>query len=507
MKQAVAVLVPYIEEEKRLSGDASSSQGHIVLATVKGDVHDIGKNIVGVVLRCNNFEVTDLGVMVPGETIIDKAQEIGADIVGLSGLITPSLEEMRLVAAEMQRQGLQQPLMIGGATTSPMHTALKIDPEYGNGVFWVKDASRAVGVARQLIEPASRSALQDKTAADFAALRERRSGGSKRQPPVPLAEARSNRLAVEWRADDLHAPEQPGLHVLDDYPLEQLVPLIDWTPFFQTWELAGRYPDILEDDVVGETARSLYRDARDMLDTLIREKWLSARAVFALWPAAADGDDVLVYRDENRDEVRERLCFLRQQRAKAAGRANRCLADYVAPADIGLADHVGLFAVTAGLGIERKLEEFAAQHDDYHDILLKALADRLAEAFAEHLHQRVRREFWGYASDETLENDELIREKYRGIRPAPGYPACPDHSEKEKIFRLLDAPGNTGMELTSHYSMLPAASVCGYYFAHPAAEYFVLGPVLDDQVEDYAVRKECTPREVRLLLPANLAES
>jgi 5-methyltetrahydrofolate--homocysteine methyltransferase len=507
MKQAVAVLVPYIEEEKRLSGDTSSSQGHILMATVKGDVHDIGKNIVGVVLRCNNFEVTDLGVMVPGEKIIDKAREIGADIVGLSGLITPSLEEMRLVAAEMQRQGLEQPLMIGGATTSPVHTALKIDPEYANGVFWVKDASRAVGVARQLIDPDNRRALQAKTAEEFATLRERRSRGSRRQPPVPLAAARANRLATDWQADALHAPAQPGLHVLEDYPLERLVPYIDWTPFFQTWELAGRYPDILEDDVVGETARSLYRDARAMLDTLIREKWLAARAVFALWPAAAEGDDVLVYRDDERREVRERLCFLRQQRAKAAGRASRCLADYVAPAETGLADHVGLFAVTAGLGIEHKLAEFEAQHDDYHSILLKALADRLAEAFAEHLHQRVRREFWGYDADEALDNDALIREEYRGIRPAPGYPACPDHSEKEKIFRLLDAPGNAGMELTSHYSMLPAASVCGYYFAHPAAEYFVLGPVLEDQVEDYAARKGVEPAAVRLLLPANLGDA
>jgi len=507
MKQAVAVLVPYIEEEKRASGDASSSQGHILMATVKGDVHDIGKNIVGVVLRCNNFEVTDLGVMVPGETILDKAREIGADIIGLSGLITPSLEEMRLVAAEMQRQGLELPLMIGGATTSPVHTALKIEPEYANGVFWVKDASRAVGVARQLIDPDNRRALQAKTAAEYAALRERRERGSKRTPPVPLDAARANRLAVDWAADSLPAPAQPGLHVLEDYPLERLVPCIDWTPFFQTWELAGRFPDILEDEVVGETASSLYRDARAMLDTLVREKWLQARAVFALWPAASDGDDVLVYGDGERGEVRERLCFLRQQRAKAPGRPNRCLADYVAPAESGVTDHVGLFAVTAGLGIERKLAEFEKAHDDYHAILLKALADRLAEAFAEHLHARVRREFWGYAADEALDNDALIREQYRGIRPAPGYPACPDHSEKEKIFRLLDAPGNAGMELTSHYSMLPAASVCGYYFAHPEAAYFVLGPVLPDQVEDYAARKGCTPQDVRLLLPANIGDA
>ena len=506
MKQAVAVLIPHIEEEKRLSGDMAKSQGHIVMATVKGDVHDIGKNIVGVVLRCNNFEVTDLGVMVPGETVISTALKEKADIIGLSGLITPSLDEMRLVAAEMKRQGLEQPLMIGGATTSPIHTALRIEPEYDNGVFWVKDASRAVGVARKLIGKESRVALQAKTADEYRVMRERRAKGSNRKPPVPIETARKNHLQIEWQSADITPPAEPGLHVLDDYPLEKLVEFIDWTPFFQTWELAGRFPGILQDPVVGETASSLYADAREMLDRIVREKWLTARAVFGLFPAASSGDDIILYEDETRENVLEKLLFLRQQRAKAEGRANRCLADYIAPADSGLKDYAGLFAVTTGLGIEKKLEEFEAANDDYQSILLKALADRLAEAFAEHLHQRVRREFWAYAADETLANDELIREGYRGIRPAPGYPACPEHSEKEKLFRLLDAPGNAGMELTSGFAMYPAASVSGYYFAHPQAEYFVLGPVLADQVEDYCVRKGCSMDEMRRLLPANFQE-
>jgi 5-methyltetrahydrofolate--homocysteine methyltransferase len=504
MKQAVAVLVPHIEEEKRRSGETARSRGHIVLATVKGDVHDIGKNIVGVVLRCNNFEVTDLGVMVPGEQIITAAREAGADIIGLSGLITPSLEEMRLVAAEMKSQGLDQPLMIGGATTSPMHTALRIEPEYDQGVVWVKDASRAVGVARQLIDPAQRETLRERTAKEYLALRQRRAGGSKRQPPVPIEQARANRLALDWASANPEPPAQPGLHVLQDYPIEELIEYIDWTPFFQTWELAGRFPDILQDTLVGETATSLFDDAQRMLDDIVREKWLQARAVFGLFPAASSGDDILMYADESRQTVLTTLNFLRQQRPKAEGRANRCLADCVAPADSGVPDHVGLFAVTAGLGIQHKLDEFEARHDDYRAILLKALADRLAEALAERLHQRVRREFWGYAADESLDAEELIRERYRGIRPAPGYPACPDHSEKEKIFAILDAPGHADMELTSGFAMLPAASVCGYYFAHPRAEYFALGPVLPDQLEDYARRKDCSVDEVRRLLPANL---
>ena len=503
MKQAVAVLIPHIEEEKRRSGDTARSQGHVVMATVKGDVHDIGKNIVGVVLRCNNFEVTDLGVMVPGETILSTAVKEKADIIGLSGLITPSLEEMRVVAAEMKRQGLELPLMIGGATTSPVHTALRIEPEYDKGVFWVKDASRAVGVARQLIGSESRTALQEKTAQAFREMRERRRKGSHRKPPVSLDEARANRLRIDWDAAEITTPNTVGLQVLEDYPLERLADMIDWTPFFQTWELAGRYPAILEDPVVGETATNLYADAREMLERIISEKWLRARAVFRLYPAASDGDDVLLFEDGSREQLAVKLLFLRQQRAKAEGRANRCLADYVAPKGSGKNDFAGLFAVTAGLGIERKLEEFEAAHDDYQSILLKALADRLAEAFAEHLHQRVRREFWGYAENESLDNEQLIREKYQGIRPAPGYPACPDHSEKEKIFRLLDAPANAQMELTSGFAMLPAASVCGYYFAHPQAEYFVLGPVLEDQAKDYARRKNCSVEAISTLLPSN----
>jgi 5-methyltetrahydrofolate--homocysteine methyltransferase len=396
--------------------------------------------------------------------------------------------------------------MIGGATTSPVHTALRIEPEYDNGVFWVKDASRAVGVARRLINEESRRKLQQETAAEYQALRERRAKGSKRTPPLPLKQARANRLSIAWKQSDLQRPNQPGLHVLEDYPLETLVDFIDWTPFFQTWELSGRYPAILKDPVVGETASSLYADAREMLDSIVQQKWLQARAVFGLLPAASKGDDVLLFSDESRNVILEKLRFLRQQRAKAEGRANRCLADYIAPKKSGLKDHIGLFAVTTGLGIEKKLAEFEANHDDYRSILLKALADRLAEAFAEHLHQRVRKEFWGYASDETMDNAALIRECYRGIRPAPGYPSCPDHSEKEKIFRLLNAPGHASMELTSGFAMLPTASVCGYYFAHPEAEYFVLGPLLQDQLENYARRKDCSVEEVRRLIPANLHE-
>jgi len=504
MKQAVAILLPHIEEEKRLSGETGSSQGHVVMATVKGDVHDIGKNIVAVILRCNNFEVTDLGVMVPGENIISTALQEKANIIGLSGLITPSLEEMRLVAAEMKRQGLDLPLMIGGATTSPVHTALRIEPEYDQGVFWVKDASRAVGVARQLINQQARQALQEKTARDYQALRDRRARGSRRNPPVSLSAARDNHLTIDWQEQDLGQPVSTGVHTLQDYPLDRLVDFIDWTPFFQTWELSGRFPGILDDPVVGEAATGLYRDARDMLERIVNEKWVQASAVYGIFPAASDGDDVLLFEDEGHGKTRATLNFLRQQRDKATGHANRCLADYIAPKQSGLKDHIGLFAVTAGLGIETKLDEFEAAHDDYQSILLKALTDRLAEAFAEHLHWRIRKEFWGYSANETLRNDELIRETYRGIRPAPGYPACPDHSEKKKIFQLLNAEEKIGMELTSGYAMLPTAAVSGYYFAHPQAEYFILGPILTDQVEDYARRKQCSVDEISRLLPANL---
>ncbi len=504
MKQAVAVLVPYIEEEKRLAGTNSERLTRVLMATVKGDVHDIGKNIVGVVLSCNHYEVIDLGVMVSAEKILDTAIREEVDIIGLSGLITPSLEEMRYVASEMQRRGLKQPLMIGGATTSPLHTALRIDPEYSNGVFWVKDASRAVGVARKLCDPEERIKLTASVASDYANMRERRAEGSSRKPPVSLAEARRNAFSPDWSPMDISQPATPGLHVFDDIDLAELVPLIDWTPFFQTWEMQGRYPDILEDSDKGEAARSLFADAQAMLKKIVDGRWLQARATVGIFPAAADGDDVVIYSDNTRKTEHRRLNFLRQQKPKAAGRHNNCLSDFIAPVKTGLQDHIGLFAVTAGLGIEVKLAEYEKAHDDYASIMLKALADRLAEALAEHTHLRVRRTLWAYEPDESLDNQALIREEYRGIRPAPGYPSCPDHSEKEKIFELLDAENNSRMELTSGYAMLPASSVSGYYFAHPQSSYFVLGNILEDQLLDYARRKNISPQQARRLLAANI---
>lgn len=502
MKQAVAVLVPYIELEKK-ANDEIDQQPRVLMATVKGDVHDIGKNIVGVVLRCNHFEVIDLGVMVPTETILETAVRENVDIVGLSGLITPSLEEMRLVAAEMQRRGLDVPLMIGGATTSRMHTALRIEPEYEHGAFWVKDASRAVGVARRLVDPKARKKYHEETAAEYETLRVRRAAGSSRQAPIALEKARANAFAPDFAAYPPVAPAQPGVTVIEQVPLSDLLPFIDWTPFFQSWELSGRYPDILDDPEKGETARSLFEDAQAMLRRIIDEDWLEARATIGLFPAARDGDDVIIYADETRSAERERFCFLRQQKHKAEGRPHFCLADFVAPKDSGFEDHLGLFAVTAGLGIDAPVAAFEAAHDDYSSILLKALADRLAEALAEAMHQRVRREIWGYAADENLDNAALINEAYDGIRPAPGYPACPEHSEKRKLFDLLEAEKNSRMELTEGYAMLPAASVSGFYFAHPQSQYFVVGQVLEDQVEDYASRKGVSAEDILRLLPAN----
>jgi 5-methyltetrahydrofolate--homocysteine methyltransferase len=502
MKQAVAVLVPYIEQEKQ-ANEAGGKPPRVLMATVKGDVHDIGKNIVGVVLRCNNFEVIDLGVMVPADKILDTAIEQDVDVIGLSGLITPSLEEMRLVAAEMQRRGMNLPLMIGGATTSPTHTALRIEPEYDQGVFWVKDASRAVGVTRRLVDPAARKSFQDETAANYEQLRQRRAAGSSRQAPVSLQAARDNAFRPDWDTYRPVAPARPGISVFEKVPLRDLVPFIDWTPFFQSWELSGRFPDILDDPEKGPTARSLFDDAQNMLERIIAEEWLEARATVGLFPAASAGDDVLIYTDESRATVRERLCFLRQQKAKAGGKPQLCLADFIAPRSSGIEDHIGLFAVTAGLGIEPHVNALEAAHDDYGSILLKALADRLAEALAEAMHQRVRRNTWGYAPDEALNTEELIREDYTGIRPAPGYPACPEHSEKRKLFDLLDAESNSRMTLTGGYAMLPAASVSGYYFAHPQSQYFVLGDILEDQVLDYAERKGMSREEVLRLLPAN----
>ncbi|MGB5291809.1 MAG: methionine synthase [Lysobacterales bacterium] len=504
MKQAVAVLVPYIEEEKRLAGTSKKQLTRVLMATVKGDVHDIGKNIVGVVLSCNHYEVIDLGVMVSAENILDTAIRENVDIIGLSGLITPSLEEMRHVASEMQRRGLKQPLMIGGATTSPLHTALRIDPEYANGVFWVKDASRAVGVARKLCDAGEREKLTRSVALDYAGMRERRAQGSSRKPPVSLSEARLNAFSPTWSAADICQPAKPGLHVFKDIELAELVPLIDWTPFFQTWEMQGRYPEILEDDDKGEAARNLFADAQSMLKRIVEENWLDARATVGIFPASADGDDVVLYEDDKRQAEQQRLNFLRQQKPKAKGRHNRCLSDYIAPVSSGLKDHIGLFAVTAGLRIEEKVAEYEATHDDYAAIMLKALADRLAEALAEHTHQRVRQTLWAYDPQESLDNQALINEDYRGIRPAPGYPACPDHSEKEKIFSLLDAEANSKMKLTSGYAMLPASSVSGYYFAHPQSSYFVLGNILEDQLLDYAARKNISPEQAKRLLAANI---
>ena len=500
MKKAVAHLLPYIEAEKARTGDTGKSNGRIVMATVKGDVHDIGKNIVGVVLACNNFEVIDLGVMVPAQKILDTASAEGADMIGLSGLITPSLEEMAHVAAEMQRQGFEVPLLIGGATTSRAHTALRIDPHYKPTV-WVKDASRAVGVAQSLVSRERRDAFLAANASDYAQVRERhrnREGGKRL---VGLQHARGQRFDGGWAGYRPPEPRQPGVHVFNDYPLEELVGLIDWTPFFQAWELHGRYPGILDDEVVGKQATELFADARAMLDTIVNGKWLTARAVFGLWPANAVGDDVEL---SLADGGTATLHFLRQQVDKPAERPDFCLADFIAPKDTGIQDWIGAFAVTAGVGIEEHVARFEADHDDYNAILLKALADRLAETLAERLHQRVRTEFWGYAPDESLDAGELIGEKYRGIRPAPGYPACPEHSEKTTFFQLLDATARTGIELTDHFAMTPAAAVSGYYFSHPGSQYFVVGRVSKEQVSDYARRKGVSLQQAERWLASNL---
>ncbi|MCC7249882.1 MAG: methionine synthase [Lysobacter sp.] len=511
MKKAVAYLLPYIEAEKARTGDTGKNNGKIVLATVKGDVHDIGKNIVGVVLACNKFEVVDLGVMVPAQTILDRAKEEKADIIGLSGLITPSLEEMSHVAREMQRQGFDVPLLIGGATTSRAHTALKIDPHYAAPTVWVKDASRAVGVAQSLISPELRAAYVAANESDYADIRARHRNRGDAKRLVPLANARAQAFDGGWANYDPPAPRAPGTTVFDDYPLTELIDYIDWTPFFATWELAGKFPAILDDAIVGAQARELYRDAQAMLARIVDEKWLTAKGAFGLWPANSVGDDVEVILPPSqpspasggRSEVAT-LHFLRQQVDKPVDRPDFCLADFVAPKTSGKQDWIGMFAVTAGLGIEPHVARFEADHDDYNAILLKALADRLAEAFAERLHQRVRTEFWGYAADEALSGDALIAESYRGIRPAPGYPACPEHSEKAMLFRLLDATAKTGMSLTESFAMLPAASVSGYYFSHPQSQYFVVGRVSKEQVEDYARRKGVSLAQAERWLASNL---
>lgn len=488
MKQAVAHLVPYIEAEKAASGD-TRTKGKIVLATVKGDVHDIGKNIVGVVLACNNYEVVDLGVMVPASKILDTAREVNADIIGLSGLITPSLEEMAFVAREMERQGFTVPLLIGGATTSLAHTAVKIAPQYSGPVVYVKDASRSVGVCTSLLSDDQRAEYIAKVRADYDQVRARHLAKGERARLIPLEAARANAFPTDWAHYTPPVPRRLGVQTFRDYPLEEIARYIDWTPFFQTWDLHGRFPGILDDEVVGAEARKVYQDAQGMLAGIIREKWLTANAVIGLFPANAVGDDIEIYTDETRTQVAMVYHTLRQQQEKPSDRHHYALADFIAPKATGVRDYIGAFVVTAGIGIERKLAEFEARHDDYQAIMLKALADRLAEAFAELMHARVRREFWAYAPDEALSNEELIAEKYRGIRPAPGYPACPDHTEKGPLFELLHAPENAGVTLTESYAMWPAAAVSGFYFSHPRAHYFAVGKIGRDQLEDYARRK------------------
>jgi 5-methyltetrahydrofolate--homocysteine methyltransferase len=508
MKKAVAYLLPYIEAEKAepLPGEAAKkdTNGTIIMATVKGDVHDIGKNIVGVVLQCNNFEVIDLGVMVPAQKILDAAKEHDADIIGLSGLITPSLDEMVNFAVEMERQGLEIPLLIGGATTSRAHTAVKVSPRRSGPVVWVKDASRSVPVAAALLDDKQRPALLEATEKDYASLRERHSQKSER-PMLTLEKARANRTPIEWDGYTPPVPAQ-GLGVREflDYDLAELRDYIDWQPFFNAWEMKGRFPDILNNPVSGETARKLYDDAQEMLDTLIKEKWLTANGVIGFFPANAVGDDIEVYTDETRTEVKTTLHNLRQQGEHRDGIPNRSLGDFVAPKETGLRDYVGAFAVTTGLGSADKIVAFKAANDDYSAILLESLADRLAEAFAERMHQRVRKEFWGYQPDEQLDNEALIGEKYRGIRPAPGYPACPEHTEKATLWELMDVKQRTGIELTESMAMWPGAAVSGWYFSHPQSQYFVVGRMAQDQVADYAKRKGWTLAEAERWLGPNL---
>jgi 5-methyltetrahydrofolate--homocysteine methyltransferase len=482
MKKAVAHLVPFIEAAKAESGE-SSEQGIIIMATVKGDVHDIGKNIVGVVLQCNNYKVIDLGVMVPTQVILDAAKEHNADIIGLSGLITPSLDEMVTVASEMERQGFDIPLMIGGATTSPAHTSLKIEPSYSGDTVYVKDASRAVGVAAKLLgEQKEAFALELKR--DHEAKR-----GSyahkKAAPMLSFEEAVARRDKLEFTPEVIQEPAQLGVHVLDDYPLTALLDTIDWMPFFNAWEFSGRFPDILNDPIKGVEAKKLFNDAQVMLERIIDENWLQARAVYGLFPAYSR-DNQIVILDPQSYEPLETTHWLRQQKPMPDGKPQLCLADFIAPESESVRDYIGAFAVTAGHGIDTHVKGFEESHDDYSAIMLKALADRLAESFAEHLHRRVRTEFWGYAADETLDNGQLIREQYRGIRPAPGYPSCPDHREKETLFRLLDVENNTGITLTESMAMTPTASVSGFYFGHPDARYFNLGKITNDQLVAYS---------------------
>ncbi len=504
MKQAVAHLLPFIEAEKKLSGD-NKPKGKIVIATVKGDVHDIGKNIVTVVLQCNNYEVINMGVMVPSAQILDMARREKADIIGLSGLITPSLEEMAHVAKEMQREGFTIPLLIGGATTSRVHTAVKIAPHYEGATVWVPDASRAVGVCSNLLSRDLLAGYVQEIKEEYEKVRIQHKNKKGTAKLLTLAEARANAYQTDWTNYQPYQPELIGVRTLNNYPLDKIVPYIDWTPFFQAWELAGRYPAILQDEVVGETASQLFRDAQTMLKKIVEQKWLSANAVIGLFPANSVGDDIEIYTDQTRSKLAMTYHCLRQQDQKPTGKPNRCLSDFIAPKETGIKDTIGLFAVGAGFGIDERVKAFEDANDDYSAIVLKALADRLAEAFAEHMHSRVRREFWGYAKDETLTNEQLINEEYKGIRPAPGYPACPDHTEKGPLFAVLNASENAGIIITESFAMVPTAAVSGFYFAHPESTFFAVGKIGKDQVEDYAKRKGWTVEETEKWLAPVLA--
>jgi len=504
MKKAVAYLTPFMEAEKAslaAGGAQVRAQGTIVLATVKGDVHDIGKNIVGVVLACNNYAVIDLGVMVPAEKILDRAREVRADMVGLSGLITPSLDEMVHVAREMERRELKLPLLIGGATTSRAHTAVKIAPHYSQPVVHVLDASRAVPVASSLLSEEAKPEFVAKHKAEYDQIR--RTHAAPRRPSVPLAVARERRTPIEWRAEDVSQPAFTGVQALEDFPLETLREFIDWSPFFHTWELKGVYPRIFDDEKQGAQARQLFDEANVLLDRIVAEKLLTARAVYGFFAASAVGDDIELYTDANRGEARARAHFLRQQSDREGNEPCRSLADFIAPKETGLRDHIGAFAVTSGIGLKELVAKFKTAHDDYNAIMAEALADRLAEAFAECLHKRARAE-WGYGCQENLSSQDLIAEKYRGIRPAPGYPACPDHTEKGTIWRLLDVEARTGIQLTESFAMWPGSSVSGFYFAHPRSRYFDVGKIERDQVADYAARKGMSVAEVERWLGPNL---
>ncbi|HEV2696416.1 MAG TPA: vitamin B12 dependent-methionine synthase activation domain-containing protein, partial [Terriglobales bacterium] len=499
-----AHLTPYMEAEKEAraaAGEVVKPQGKIVLATVKGDVHDIGKNIVGVVLACNNYEVIDLGVMVPCEKILERARAVNADLIGLSGLITPSLDEMVHVAREMERQGFKLPLLIGGATTSRRHTAVKIAPHYSEPVIHAVDASRVVPVTTSLLSEENKPAFVARHRAEYEAVR--KAHATPKQPTVSIEVARSRRTPIAWRAEDIPLPSFTGVRVLDNFPLATLREFIDWSPFFHTWGLKGVYPRIFEHAEQGEQARQLYKEGNALLDAIIEKKLITARGVYGLFPANALGDDVELYTDDKRDKVQEGLHFLRQQANKEGSEPCRCLSDFIAPKETGLRDHIGAFAVTSGIGLKELCDCYRAKHDDYNAIMAEALADRLAEAFAECLHKRVRDE-WGYGRSENLSTEELIHEKYRGIRPAAGYPACPDHTEKGTLWRVLDVEANTGIQITESFAMWPGSSVSGLYFAHPQSRYFDLGKIERDQVADYSERKGMSVHEVERWLGQNL---